>query len=93
MFAFVFVKVCGEKESDRALEGASERLSGVGTGPNAGSWSATEVPNPGPGSEDTTKVTDIELEPVSSVATRLTTKDPASADPGVPEKALLELSS
>ena len=93
MFAFVFVKVFGEKESDKALEGASERLSGLGTGPKAGSCSATEAPNPGPGSADTTKVTDIELEPVPSVATRLTTTDPASADPGVPENTLLELSS
>ena len=89
----MFVKVFGEKDSDSALDGKSERLSGLGTGPKAGSCSANGVPSPGPGSVDTTKVTDVELEPVSSVATRPTVKDPASADAGVPEKILLELSN
>ena len=61
--------------------------------PKEESCSLTGVPRPGPFSADTIRVTDIDVEPVGSVATKLNVTGPTSPEPGVPESVRLALSS
>ena len=88
----MFVKVSSKKDSDNGLECERMRPLGVEEATCEESWSSNGKPRPGPESALTTKVTSIEADPESSEATRLTTTDPTSSDPGVPNSVLLRLS-
>ena len=84
--------VFGENSIERELEGYRNRLSGLENPPREESCSLTGVPRLGPLAADTTRVTDIDVDPVGSIATKLNVTAPTSPEPGVPENVRLGLS-
>ena len=61
--------------------------------PKEGSCSEIGLPRLGPEDTDTMSVDDMSMDPVSSVAVRVTITAPTSSCPGVPDNVLLALSS
>ena len=84
--------VLDENTIERELEGYRNRLSGLEKPLREDSCSLTGFPRRGPLASDTTRVTDIEVDPVESVATKLNVIAPTSPEPGAPESVRLRLS-
>ena len=84
MLPSVFVKRSDEKDNASGLEYERANSSGPASAPYVESWSEIGFPSAGPESVETINVTGIEVEPESSVATKLKETGPASWGPGVP---------
>lgn len=86
------MNVLDKNSIDKALEGYRNRLSGLEKPLREDSCSPAGVPRPGPLVADITIVTDIDVDPVGSVATKLNVTAPTFPEPGVPESVRLGLS-
>jgi len=89
----VFRKVFALKAKANGAEGCNASVVELRVVPKEGSCSDAEDPRLGPGDADTINVEVRSVDPVLSVAVKVTINAPTSPDPGVPDNVLLALSS